>query len=527
MKDVKMRNLSLGYVLALMLLALSLGVFVTSYLTPSYAADPSTFFSCEVAGGGCSIRLNTTSHIILNSTGTLHYPTNGTYSSGSGLNMTLGFLSFETHQFRNFQVGAVHSVVYEDTNRDGEARLMLLGGTIAAPQTTTLHFMPRFNDAANFETLSISGNGTEYRIDVMQAGTGLARPLIIEMDGVDILTFESDKDVNFNSNDVFNLGNAGNDFLAASNTLIATTFSGTVDGGNNAFNNLGAAGNDLGVTNTLVATDFNANAVTNLGNAGNDFSGSPNTLIATTFSGTLDMNSNNFINVASVTGDGSANLAVFSGGTNTLLLRTRGPAGDPIAYTRMTFSSDVGTGTITMQNANFAVPSNNTLSMFSDAVRVANIFSVVNTAKSQVTGLLLESDITPKIGEIFVNGDIVCIDKGFSFTKCIKNNDTLVLGPVYLLPERNITRYDNVSYLDKGLTKYKLEAIWEDVNHKPMLVIEGPLNVKACGIITKGQFLVAGAGGCAKGVDELTPTLRYFGIAVANSNAGYVEAYMP
>ena len=80
MKDVKPLN-----VLALVLLVLSLGVYATSQLMPSYAADASTFFSCEVGGGGCAVRLNTTEHIIVNSTAGLYYPTNATYFNGSGI----------------------------------------------------------------------------------------------------------------------------------------------------------------------------------------------------------------------------------------------------------------------------------------------------------------------------------------------------------------------------------------------------------------------------------------------------------
>ena len=43
MKDVKPLN-----VLAFTLLVLSIGVYATTQLIPSYATDPTTFFSCEV-----------------------------------------------------------------------------------------------------------------------------------------------------------------------------------------------------------------------------------------------------------------------------------------------------------------------------------------------------------------------------------------------------------------------------------------------------------------------------------------------
>ncbi len=459
MKDVKPLN-----VLAFTMLVLSIGVYATTQLMPSYAADPSTFMSCETGGGGCAVRLNTTSHIILNSTGTVHYPTNGTYSSGSGLNMTLGFLSFETHQFRNFQVGAVHSVVYEDTNRNGESRFMLLGGTIAAVQTTTLHFMPRFDDAANFETLSISGDGTNYRIDVMQAGTGSARPLIIEMDGNDIITFGITNTLDFNSRVTSNVGAAGND-LGASNTLVSTTFSGAVNGGNNALNSWdgiqGRSDNGFLDIKTNAATvntgELRLQTQNNVGALVSRLRLTGNAATSTAIWTSVTHSGFKLGGAMSASGFDVNDLNIIKSSTTGFTTQTfthdikfdTSNALNNAALTRLNIEGNIGTATITMSNANFAVPTNNTLSMFSDAVRVANIFSVVNTAKSQVTGLLLESDITPNIGESFAEGDIVCLYKPFSFTKCNQDNDTLVLGPVHFLQARGIIGYENI-------TKYRM-----------------------------------------------------------------------
>ncbi len=590
-----MRNIKPLNVLAFTLLVLSIGVYATTQLMPSYAADPTTFMSCETGGGGCAVRLNTTSHIIVNATDTLYYPTNGTYTDGNGLNMTEGFISFHQQRFRDFDVGGVHSVVFEDTNRDGEARLMLLGGTIATPQTTTLHFMPRFDNVSHIEIFSIFGNGTAYVLRSEQVGTGVLRPIIIQMDGNDIITFSITNTLDFNNRITSNVGAAGNDFGAV-NLLVETTitpnlniltsggfeliYTGTssadikVDGAGASWNlwNDNGAGGDIkrleivggaGVTNTIWSS------VSHTGF----------TLGADMDAGGFDVNEVN--GLKSPTGQSLDLIANFGGGGAFRLFTHNGAAADTL---RLSMDGNVATSTLTMSAVNFAVSSNNTLSMFSDAVRVANIFSVVNTAKSQVTGLLLESDFTPNIGESFATGDIVCFYSLFKFTKCNSDGDSLVIGPVYILGERgiigheNVTKYrlvketeyyaknvtdadgnilltraerpvkeayrsqerftlDNGTIILRDIIKYRSVwinesyvesiAIWGEVSSKILTVIEGPLSVKACGTVLKGQFLVAGIGGCAKGVDTLTPDLRYFGIAVSNSRGGYVEAYMP
>ncbi len=627
MKDVKPLN-----VLAFTLLVLSIGIYATTQLMPTYAANPSTFFSCETGGGGCAVRLNTTSHIIVNATDTLYYPTNGTYTDGSGLNMTEGFVSFHQQRFRDFDVGGVHSVIFEDTNRDGEARLMLLGGTIATAQTTTLHFMPRFDNVSHIEIFSIFGNGTAYVLRSEQVGTGVLRPIIIQMDGNNIITFGIANTLDFNERVADGINIGGND-LKTTNVQIVEGISEFFNDAalivqRNSGNNIGAlqinplgasteayiqiarvtGANDEVITlgsDNLAAGLFSLNVEASGGGTIRPFRIAMNSSPMIDFAAALTMNFNSraissltlgsamnantqgifgldYVRGRSIAG---ADFNIYTGfGSTTADLNLLTKNGADADTLRLEISGGVATASITMNNANFAVPTNNTLSMFSDAIRVANIFSVVNTAKSQVTGLLLESDISPAVGESFTEGDIVCLYKPFSFTKCTLEGDILVLGPVHFLQERGIigyeneTRYrmveqtefyaknitdadgniiltraerivkeifrdkqtftlDNGSKIQRDVKAYRsiwinesyIESvpIWGNINEKPLLVIEGPLKVKACGTILKGQFLIAGAGGCAKGVFTLDNDTRYFGIAAANSRGGYVEAYMP
>ncbi len=493
-----MKNVNPLNVLALALLTFSIGIFATTQLMPIFAADPTTFFSCETGGGGCAIRLNTTTHIILNSTGTVHYPTNGTYSLGSGLNMTEGFVSFHQHRITDFDVGAVHSIVLEDTGRDGEARFMLLGGTIAAVQTTTLHFMPRFDDAANFETLSISGDGTNYRIDVMQAGTGSARPLIIEMDGVNILTFETDNDANFNTNDVLNLGHVDNDFSSV-NTLTSTNFLAapqilTTDA-RLFFNDAGEvdpagefnikSNNDLFILDGRNAADNAFEQIVTFERIADGGSVSWQSVanhIGFNLGADMAVADFDLDEVNAITQSGSNDLDLFlrpASAAFCIKMNTWNVAASDTL--RSCLGSNANTVNLTYSATNLIPIANNTLNIGFDDKRWADIYAVVSHQKSLDTGLILESEYEPNPFEVFNNGDVVCLKDWKTFTKCniVYNR---VLGPVYFLRENGIVRTENI-------TKYRLipetEIVSVNITDKEGNTFEVKQEIEKTKIITE------------------------------------------
>lgn len=195
------------------------------------------------------------------------------------------------------------------------------------------------NAYANSEWLQMNGDGTNFYVSSRSTGSGTLRPMQLRMQTTARLTVNTDGTLtvggatDFGGLGVTNVGAAGNDF-GASNALVATTVTGnfTVADGyttqfgqgdyvtwfyNNgeadsrgwAFRNDHTAYGDFVLTTEATQGggfpgtvrlqvdktgqfNFQSNAVVNVGAAGNDF-GASNSLVATTFSGTLDMNAQN------------------------------------------------------------------------------------------------------------------------------------------------------------------------------------------------------------------------------------------
>ena len=247
--------------------------------------------------------------------------------------------------------------------------------------------------------------------------------------------------------------------------------------------------------------------------------------------------------------------------------------------TRLTIGSGIDVADITFSNSNLKLSANNTYNVF-QTNRPSNLYTVIMTSKSQVTGGSYESEITANPDEVFENGDVVCLKSLWVFTKC-SSTYTFLLSSVEYLSEQGITGYKNVTkYELKQVTETVLvnvtdkdgktylvktektiyenitekqdillsndktkeilviktvpkminvsyivsEPIYDEIDRHLYLVKDRPTTVKVCGIVTTGQFLVAGINGCAIGLNKISDTQRYFGVAVENSHNGIVGA---
>jgi len=109
-----------------------------------------------------------------------------------------------------------------------------------------------------------------------------------------------------------------------------------------------ASDNDAGASSITITepTNFSNVAVTNLGAAGNDF-GASNSLVATTFSGDVAMGGNDVTNVGLISGEASAASLILAGYTanaqHDVKIQTVNAAGDTLVD-RIVFGSDNDAG---------------------------------------------------------------------------------------------------------------------------------------------------------------------------------------
>lgn len=312
--------------------------------------------------------------------------------------------------------------------------------------------------------------------------------------------------------------------------------------------------------------DFTTGNAENVGNAGNDFLTAGNTLIKTTFSADILISSD-----LQFTGNGAG-----------LAAETWIEAfGDSMFFnvpTSENYGWQVNNQNQFLMNLTAFYPvTNATHRVGTDSLRFEGWFDVL-TSKSQVTGGRFESEIVANEGEIFEDGDVVCLKELWVFTKC-SNKYNYILSSVehiqrnVLVGFENITKYHLIEQTEIYLRNFtdadgeifliqdirvvteairikqditlsngiKTEKdiliqktiminvsytetipIYELQDAELLLVKDRPTYVKVCSPVTKGQLLIAGLNGCAVGIDF--PTERYFAIAGEDSHDGIVGA---
>lgn len=533
--------------IALLFLTFSVGVFLTSYLTPTYAADPTTFFSCEVGGGGCSIRLNTTDHIVLNSTQNTYLLRNISVSGDfisditmSNADIILGGNLLNTSDITISEEIASILTIHRIT--DDRAGNLYLRPTGTSTQSEFRLFSTS-DIVTNTEYLRLLSGATHIISSVKAAG-GTLRPLEIQMASDSIITFSIINTIDFHSRTTSNIGHAGNDFDAGGNSLIATTMSGAITSaiGGNSFGsttfsgNVNIGGNQLQTNDLLMGEELVSIMV--LRRITDDRSASLY-LHPTGTSPTAELR-------LFSTSDISTNTEYirFRSGTTHVLSSVKAATG-----TLRPFQIEMATNaiiTFTTGNAiqfndremeeigNMKLTTNNTMSLFEDAVRVADAFFVVSHIKSQVTDLQLEAEYKPDLTYSYNNGDVVCLKEWKIFTRC-NSTYNKILGPIFMLRIRGITGTENITNYNMELVNDVLKNIssieqinkWEIIDYEPVIVVEGPFLVKTCIPIMEGQLLLAGGAGCVIGVDsysDVPPLMFVIGYAAYDSKGGYVES---
>ena len=250
--------------------------------------------------------------------------------------------------------------------------------------------------------------------------------------------------------------------------------------------------------------NFNSATVNNIGASCNDM-GNPNAFCAAIFSGNISLGDNNINSIVEIHGNGDPqNLIKFQ--SDSILIQTDSGGGVPTTRLQI---FEGATAIINWNAGNHQPTSNNTLTVGVDAGnRFAGGYFVDLKGKTVTTGILIEDDINPLPSQynIFENGDVVCAaNELFYFKLCDQTGDELILGVVYMME-----RIDVIGINETGHNIYGV------VEYIPMLAIEGPMYIKICSPVERGELLIAGNNGCAKGVNSLQGTTTILGVNIPN-----------
>ena len=188
---------------------------------------------------------------------------------------------------------------------------------------------------------------------------------------------------------------------AAANTAIYVA-TGTIDFNSNAVNNVGNAGNDFGTTNSLVGTtfsgtvDFNGNSVVNVGNAGNDF-GATNALMPTTFSGDVTFASTFGIRSGVTNGD----TLIIASNDTTFITITSGATDTCVLASAVTATTQAaGNNSTLLATTAYVDAAVGTVNSFAEILALSNITGtnniVVSTTQSINTALADDNYFTIK-----------------------------------------------------------------------------------------------------------------------------------
>jgi len=519
-KKIKLSSNTVLTVLSTILFTFALtNLYFNYYVIPSYAVSPTNFFLCETPS--CAIGYNSTNIYIINSTTNAYIDlplSTPTLNTGQGAN--------ELYDM-NQNVQTTDAVTFLTVNTGfGNNELYAMNQDVES------------SDAVTFLTLDTGqGNNELYDMNQNVQTTDAVTFLTLDTGQGNNELFDMNQNVQTGDNVTFNQVTVGTNVLrTTTNDLRATTFSGNIYLDNNNIV-------DVYTLHKTVDNSF----IQIFG--GTQLSGAQINLFGASFGG------NRGIEVYSANANLSANVI------------------------RLSISASNTISDIIFSNSNIKLSANNTYTVF-ETNRPSNLYSVIMTSKSQVTGGSYESEITANPNEVFENGDVVCLKSLWVFTKC-SSTYTFLLSSVEYLSEQGITGYKNITkyrliqeteiviqnvtdkdgktYLTQNsitkneaiIIKQKIvllngtkteietiqyqpkmvnvsyivsEPVFAEVDKHLFLVKDRPTTVKVCDIVTTGQFLVAGINGCAIGLNKVTDNQRYFAVAVENSHNGIVGA---